>query len=192
MNVNSCSVHLTQSKVYAFLKETFLSTNVKHLENFFFFFEMCLMLCRSVSLKYREWKRPCFFTVLQCLVAQSCPALCNPVDCSPPGSSVHRDSPGQNAGVGCHALLQGIFPTPESNPGLLHCRWILYCLSHQGSPRILEWVAMPFSRGSSQPRNQTQVSCIEADSIPAEPPGKPMFLHNWRITTVRSPLKDLP
>ena len=131
------------------------------------------MLCRSVSLKYREWKRPCFFTVLQCLVAQSCPALCNPVDCSPPGSSVHRDSPGQNAGVGCHALLQGIFPTPESNPGLLHCRRILYCLSHQGSPRILEWVAMPFSRGSSQPRNQTQVSCIEADSLPAEPPGKP-------------------
>jgi len=78
------------------------------------------MLCRSVSLKYREWKRPCFFTVLQCLVTQSCPALRNPVDCSPPGSSVHRDSPGQNAGVGCHALLQGIFPAQESNPGLLH------------------------------------------------------------------------
>ena len=118
MNVNSCSV-LTQSKVYAFLKETFLSTNVKHLE-IFFFFEMRLMLCRSVSLKYREWKRPCFFTVLQCLVTQSCPALRNPVDCSPPGSSVHRDSPGQNAGVGFHALLQGIFPAQESNPGLLH------------------------------------------------------------------------
>jgi len=77
VNVNSCSV-LTQSKVYAFLKETFLSTNVKHLE-IFFFFEMRLMLCRSVSLKYREWKRPCFFTVLQCLVTQSCPALRNPV-----------------------------------------------------------------------------------------------------------------
>ena len=48
--------------------------------------------------------------------------------------------------MGCHALLQGIFPTQGSNPGLLTCRQILYHLSHQGSPRILEWVAYPFSR----------------------------------------------
>ena len=68
-----------------------------------------------------------------CVVAQSCPALCDPTDCSPPGSSVHGDSPGQNAGVGCQALLQGIFPTQGSNPGLAHCRRILYRLSHQGS-----------------------------------------------------------
>ena len=81
------------------------------------------------------------------------------MDCSPPGSSVHEDSPGKNTGVGCQALLQGIFPTQGSNPGLLHCRWILYW-SHQGSPRILERVAYPFSRGSSLPRNQTRVSCI--------------------------------
>ena len=47
----------------------------------------------------------------------------------------------------------------ESNPGLPHCRWILYQLSHQGSPRILEWVAYPFSSGSFQPRNRTQVLC---------------------------------
>ena len=52
----------------------------------------------------------------------------------PSGSAVHGDSPGKNTGVGCHALLQGIFPTQGSNPGLLHYRWILYCLSHQGSP----------------------------------------------------------
>ena len=56
------------------------------------------------------------------------------MDCSPPGSSVHGDSPGKNPGVGCHALLQGIFPAQGLNPGLLHCRWILYHLSHQGSP----------------------------------------------------------
>ena len=66
-----------------------------------------------------------------CLVAQSCPTLCNPMDCSLPGSSVHRDSLGKNTGMGCRALLQGIFPTQGSNPGLLHCRRILYCLSHQ-------------------------------------------------------------
>ena len=49
------------------------------------------------------------------------------------------------------SLLQGIFPTQGWNPGLPHCRWILYQLSHQGSPRILEWTACPFSKGSSRP-----------------------------------------
>ena len=55
-------------------------------------------------------------------------------------------------------LLQGIFPTQGLNPGLLHCRWILYQLSHKGSPRILEWVAYAFSRGSSWSRNQARVN----------------------------------
>ena len=69
------------------------------------------------------------------------------------------NSPGWNTGVGSLSLLQGIFPTQGSSPGLLHCRWILYPLSHQGSPRILEWVAFPFSSRSSRPRNLTGVSC---------------------------------
>ena len=59
------------------------------------------------------------------------------MDCSSPGSSVHEDSIGKNAGVDCHVLLQGTFPTQVSNPGLSHCRWILYRLSHQGSPVTL-------------------------------------------------------
>ena len=46
-----------------------------------------------------------------CLVAQLCLTLCNPMDCSPPSTSVHRDSPGKNIGGCCHTLLQGIFPT---------------------------------------------------------------------------------
>ena len=70
------------------------------------------------------------------------------------------NSPGQNTGVGSLSPLQGIFPTQGLNPGLPSCRQILYQLSHQGSPRILEWVASPFSSGSSQSRNQTGVSCI--------------------------------
>ena len=53
------------------------------------------------------------------------------MDCSLPGSFVHGDSPGQNTGVGCHALLQGIFLTQGSNPGLPYCRLILYQLSYQ-------------------------------------------------------------
>ena len=74
-----------------------------------------------------------FFPPCMCLVAQLCPTLCDPLDCSPPGSSVNGDSPGKNTGVGCHALLQGIFPTQGLKLVLLHCRWMLYCLSHQGS-----------------------------------------------------------
>ena len=70
------------------------------------------------------------------------------------------NSPGQNTGVGSLSLLQGIFPTQRSNPGVPHCRQILYQLSHKGSPKILEWVAYPFSRGFSRPRNRTRVSCI--------------------------------
>ena len=85
-----------------------------------------------------------------------------PMDCSPPGSPVHVASPGKNTGVGCHVILQGIFPTQGLNPGLPHCRWILYQLSHEGSPR-LEWVTYLFSRGSSWPRNRTRVSCIAGD-----------------------------
>ena len=67
-------------------------------------------------------------------IAQSFLTLCNPMDYRPPGSSVHGDSPGKNNGVGWRALLQGIFPTWGSNLGLPHCRQILYCLSHKGSP----------------------------------------------------------
>ena len=69
------------------------------------------------------------------LLAQPCPTVCIPTDCSPPGSSVHRDSSGKDTVVGCHFLLQGIFPT-QGNLGLPHCRQILYYLSHQGSPNF--------------------------------------------------------
>ena len=109
-----------------------------------------------------------------CLVTQSCPALCDPMDCSPPGSSVHGDSPGKNTRMSCHVLLQGIFPIQRSNTGLLHCRQILYHLSHQGSPRILQWIAYPFSRGSSKPRNQRSPA-LQTDSLPAELPGKNIY-----------------
>ena len=110
------------------------------------------------------------------LVTQYCPPLCDPMDCSLPGSSVCGNSPGKNTGVGWHALLQGNLPSPgikprspalqvdsllyeppgkpkntgvgslsllqgsfltqKLNQGLLHCRKILYQLSHQGSPEL--------------------------------------------------------
>ena len=70
------------------------------------------------------------------------------------------NSPGQNTGVGSRTLFQGLFPIQGTNPGLPPCRWILYQLSHKGSPRILEWIAYPFFRGSSQPSDRIGVSCI--------------------------------
>ena len=79
------------------------------------------------------------------------------------------NSLGQNTGVGSLSLLQGIFSTQGSNPGLPHCRWIVYQLSHQGSLRILEWVNYPFSSRSSWPRNRTRVSCIADGFFTSQP-----------------------
>ena len=84
----------------------------------------------------------------------------------PHGLYTPWNSPGQNTGVDSLSLLQGIFPTQELNPGLPYCRQILYQLSHQGNPRILEWVAYPFSRGSRWPRNRTRVPCIAGRFFP--------------------------
>ena len=80
------------------------------------------------------------------------------------------NSLGQNTGVGSLSLFQGIFPTQGSNPGLLQCTQTLYQLSHKESPRILEWVAYPFSSRSSQPRDRTRVSCTAGG-----------FFTNWVI-----------
>ena len=121
-----------------------------------------------------------------CLGAQSCPTLCDPVDYSPPGSSVHGDSPAKNTGLGCHALLQGIFPTQGLNPDLLQCRQILYWLSHQGSSRILEWVAYPFSKGSSPPRNWTRVSCIAGRFFTSWATRETPMRHSVQFSSVQS------
>ena len=79
--------------------------------NFFFLITSCLSYGKNSVL---------------CLITQSCVMLCKLMDCGLPGSSVHVDSPGKNTGIGYHALLQGIFLMQRLDPGLLHCRWILY------------------------------------------------------------------
>ena len=89
----------------------------------------------------------------------------------------------KNTRVGSLSLLQGIFPTQGSNPGFPHCRQTLYHLSHQGKPWILEWVAYPFSRGSSWPRN---VSCITRGLFtwwdPGEAPSLKTVWENQNLT----------
>ena len=120
--------------------------------------------------------------------------MSNPMDCSPPGSSVHGvlqagilkwvvisfsrasfrpkiepESPAlqilyrlnRSGSLWVPCPPPGDLPTQGSSPGLPRCRWILYQLSHQESPRVLEWIAYPFSRESSLPRSQIRVSCIK-------------------------------
>ena len=70
------------------------------------------------------------------------------------------------------ARILGIFPTQELNPGLPHCRGILYQLSHQESPRIREWVAHPFSRDLPHPGMEPRSPALQVDSLPTELSGK--------------------
>ena len=112
----------------------------------------------------------------QCEIPQLGLTLCDPM-----AYAVHvYYSLGQNTGVGSLSLLQGIFPTQGSNPGLTHCRQILYQMSHQGSPRILRWVSYPFSSRSSGPRSQTGVSCTTDG-----------FFTNWAIREALGSGEDL-
>ena len=102
------------------------------------------MNCKSSYGLYLEWY---FKTYMGVKVTQSCPTLCDPM-----GYTVH--------GILQARLLEWVafpFSGDLPNPGLPHCRQILYQLSHRGSPRRLEWVAYSFSRGSSQPRSWTGV-----------------------------------
>ena len=92
----------------------------------------------------------CFSCAVLCLIAQSCPTLCTPMDCSPPGSCVHGDSLGKNTEAGCRALLQRIFPTQGSRPGVSIAGGF-----RQGRPRVLEWVSHPFS-GTLTTRKSTR------------------------------------
>ena len=87
-------------------------------------------------------------------VTQFCPTLQDPMDCTVHGILHTRI-------LGWVAFPSpGIFPAQGSNQGLPHCTQILYQLSHKASPRILDRVAYHFSRGSSWPRNWTEVTCI--------------------------------
>ena len=132
----------------------------------------------------------CFWLCVQFTwVSQSCPTLCDPMNRSTPGLPVHHQLPEftqtwfiesvmpSSHLILCHPLLllQRIFPTQGSNPGLPHCKQILYQLSHKGSLRMLEWVAYSFASRSSCPRNWTRVSCIAGG-----------FFTSWAIRKAQS------
>ena len=108
--------------------------------------------------------------VRACSVSQSYPTLCDPLDCSPPDSSIH--------GIFQARILEWVAMSSSQPRDWTHVSCIAGCLRHQDSPRILEWVAYPFSRGTSWPRNQTGVSCIASRFLPAELPRKPNYTIN--------------
>ena len=161
-----CDAHMPTGSI-TFSKIHFSWDQILH-------FSLCIFLLPSLHW-FRTWpgKRgliwgapldPSLYCEKKVKVPQSYPTLWDPME----------KSPDQNMGVGSLSLLQGIFPTQESNPGLPHCRWILYQLSHKGNPRILEWVAYPFSSRSSRPRNRSGSPTMQADSLPIELSGKPI------------------
>ena len=107
--------------------------------------------CSTINIAWRGlhdlalWTSPAS-SLSSSLMRQVLPSLClvlshsvlshslQPHGLQPTGSSIHGNSPGKSTGVGCHALLQGIFPTQGSNPGLPHFKQILYWLSSPGRP----------------------------------------------------------
>ena len=107
---------------------------------------LILFFCCSFSSLYQV-------CAMLCLVIQSCQTLCDPMDCSYPGSSAHGDSPGMR---GLLCPLPGYRLNSASNSGLTDCSRILLPTEPLGRTRILEWVAYPFSRVSFWPKNHTR------------------------------------
>ena len=126
------SFYLSEHIIYFYIKGFGFPRWAKGLRTFRWYFNLINWPnCCPKQLNFLAAFKYVCFAVLNCSV---CLTFCNPMECSPPGSSGRGVFSNQNIGVGCQALLQGIFLTQGSNPGLLHCRQILYCLSHQGSP----------------------------------------------------------
>ena len=137
------------------------------------------MTIYSLDIFLSQFWTSCDGSYFVCSVAQSCPTLCDPMDYGLPGSSVHGIFPGKNTGVFAVSSSKGSSRPRDwthvscivkvkveslSSVQLFATPWTV---THQAplsmgilQARILEWVAMPFSRGSSQPRDQTQVSHI--------------------------------
>ena len=106
--------------------------------------------------------------------SQSCSVVSDSL--RPHGLYSPWNSLSQNTGMGSLSLLQEIFPTQGSNPGLLHCRQILYQLSHKGSLRTREWVAYPFSVDLPDPGIKPGSPALQVDSLPTELSGSPLYL----------------
>ena len=121
-------IHLSMQFKKKNLLKQFLIRHLKYMVNLFLFSKINNYLAvprGQRNLIFNVWDDIMKSLYIYVQLLQSCSALCNPMDCSPPGSSVHGDFLGKNTGVGCHSLLQGIFLIQGPNPGLLHCGQML-------------------------------------------------------------------
>ena len=112
-------------------------------------------------------------------VAQSCPTLRDPMDCSSPGSSVHGNSPGKNTGVGNHVLLQGNLPNPGIEPRSPAFQADSLSSEPPGKPQNY-----PSFRESSQPRNQTRVLHRRQFLYQLNYQGSPLASEPMLLTTI--------
>ena len=118
-----------------------------------------------------------------CLVAQSCLTLCDPMDCSPPGSSVHGGSPGKDIGAGCHALLQGIFPAQGAN--LVSTVPVdSWPAEPPGKPKTTAVGSLSLFQGifPTQESNWGLLHCRRI--LYAKLPGKPELVGTWGLSCV--------
>ena len=122
------------------------------------------------AIRYTHAKKWIWTPILQHIQSESHPVVSDSL--RPHGLYSPRNSPGQNTGVGSCSLLQRIFPTQGSNPGLAHCRWILYQLSYKGSP-IRSGYPRPSPEDLSDPGIKPRSPALHLRSLPTELSGKP-------------------
>ena len=168
---NMCSVHLLPSSLEVVILKLFGLRTSAH-------FLTLLRISRELLLTWIISND--IYHAMLCLVSRWCPTLWDSIICSPPGSSVH--------GILQARILKWVaMPSfrgssqPRIESRSPHCRWILYCLSRQGSPKILERVAYPFSRESSWPRNWTGVSWIVGGFFTSWATGKHWYLSYYLL-----------
>ena len=111
-----------------------------------------------------------------CLVIQSCPTLCDLTDCSPPGSSVHGDSPSKNTGVVCYALLQGIFQPKDWTQVSLIVGWFFTIWATREAQKYWSGQPIPSLGDLPNPGIEPGSPELHVNSLPAELPGKPLVV----------------
>ena len=122
-----------------------------------YFLDLQIRFPKNICKPIRFQGQSTLYTCVLCLVIQSCLTL-QPHGLYPARLLCPWDSPGKNTGVGCHALLQGIFPTQGSNPGLPHCKRILYQLKEaKPSKSSRELVTIPWHLMKSVPKVTKQM-----------------------------------
>ena len=174
-----------QTNIIVFIEPTQFNTSLYYASQILLFFFLINKLKACSNPAYRRffwwhfWNSICLLYVSVSHVgnphneseSESCSVLSNSLRLQKLYSP--QNSPGQNIGVCSLSLLHGTFPTQGSNSGLSHCWQSLYQLNHRGSPRILEWIACLFSRGSSWSRYQTGSPALQEESLSTELSGKP-------------------